>query len=84
MAKKKYDLVVATGSYQAGGETKKRWKTVGSVFVGDDGKPFLMLDRTFNPAGVPVEDGRDSIIVSCFEPKEERQPAPAPSREIAF
>lgn len=29
----------------------------------------MAIKRWFNPAGVPFEDGRDSISVSLFEPK---------------
>jgi hypothetical protein len=68
MTKKTHDLCVKTGTYQAGGVEKARYKTIGALMQGDKG-PFIVLDRTFSPAGVPVEDGRDQIIVSCFEPK---------------
>ena len=30
---------------------------------------FLMLDRSFNPAGVPFKPGSDKILVSLFDPK---------------
>lgn len=84
---KKYDLAVKTGSYQKDGETKNRYKNIGAVFQGDDG-PFIMLDATFNPAGVPRKEGSDSIMVSCFAPRDnqgngggngggQRQAAPA-------
>lgn len=84
---KKYDLAVKTGSYQKDGETKNRYENIGAVFQGDDG-PFIVLKRSFNPAGVPFKEGSDSIIVSCFAPKDnqgngggngggQRQAAPA-------
>ena len=73
MVTKKYDLAVKTGSYtNRNGETKNRYENIGAVMVGDNG-PYLMLKRTFNPAGVSVQDGRDSILVSCFEPRERGQ-----------
>lgn len=69
MTRKTHDLSVKTGTYRdASGQEKARYKTIGALMQGDKG-PFLVLDRTFNPAGVPVEDGRDQIIVSCFEPR---------------
>ena len=69
MTRKTHDLAVKTGTYRdAQGQEKARYKTIGALMQGDKG-PFIVLDRTFNPAGVPVEDGRDQIIVSCFEPK---------------
>lgn len=67
MANKKFDLVVTTGSYtDRNGNPKKQYKTIGSLWEGDKG-PFLMLDKTFNPAG--VNSDRDTILVSCFEPR---------------
>lgn len=69
MAKIK-DLWVVTGTYEKNGETKKQWKTVGALMENDKGQ-FIMLDRTFNPAGVHVEDGRGSIMISLFDPKEQ-------------
>jgi len=67
---KKYDLVVKTGEYTDGqGQTKGRFKNVGVMMEGDNG-PYLLLDRTFNPAGVGGNDGRESIIVSMYEPKD--------------
>lgn len=69
---KLYDLAVAVGSYtDRSGNEKKRWKNIGSVVQTKDGGKVILIDRTFNPAGVPVEDGRDQIMVSMFEPKGE-------------
>ena len=72
MAQKLYDLVVKTGEYQSNGETKARYENIGSVMQGDNGQ-FAIMKRTFNPAGVPNPDGKDSIIVSMFEPKNNQQ-----------
>jgi len=73
MAQKLYDLVVKTGEYQnAQGETKARYENIGSVMQGDNGQ-FAIMKRTFNPAGVPNPDGKDSIIVSMFEPQNNQQ-----------
>ena len=72
---KLYDLAVKTGEYQnAQGETKGRYENVGSVMQGDNGQ-FIILKRTFNPAGVPNPDCKDSVIVSCFEPQQQNQSA---------
>lgn len=68
MATKTYDLAVKTGEYTNNkGETKGRYVNIGVVMKGNDGKPFILLDTHFNPAGVPSKDGR--FIVSMFEPK---------------
>jgi hypothetical protein len=88
---KKYDLVVKVGEYTDGqGQTKGRFKNVGVVMDGKNG-PYILLDRTFNPAGVGGNDSRESIIISMYEPKQEggqptqqrsggpsQRPAPAP------
>lgn len=63
------DLAVVTGTYQSNGETKKRYQNVGALMEGDNGQ-FLMLNRSFNPAGVPFKDGSESILVSMFDPRE--------------
>ena len=69
MAKKLYDLTVKTGEYtDSSGATKGRYENIGSVMENDKGQ-FMMLKRTFNPAGVPNSDGRDSVLVSMFEPR---------------
>ena len=75
---KKYDLVVKVGEYTDGqGQTKGRFKNVGVMMEGQNG-PYILLDRTFNPAGVGGNDGRESIIVSLYEPKQDgNQPSPA-------
>lgn len=68
---KKYDLVVKTGEYtDRDGNTKSRFKNVGVVMDGQSG-PYILLDRTFNPAGVGGQDGRESIIISMYEPRDE-------------
>ena len=67
---KKYDLVVKTGEYtDRDGQTKARFKNVGVVMDGQNG-PYILLDRTFNPAGVSGNEGRESIIISMYEPRD--------------
>lgn len=69
MARKLYDLAVKTGSYtDSQGQTKNRYENIGVVLEGQDG-PYLMMKRTFNPAGIPSE--RDTIIVSMFKPRDD-------------
>lgn len=75
MATKLYDLAVKTGSYTKDGEEKGRYENVGSMWKGDNGE-YLVLKRTFNPAGVPVKDGSDSIFISMFAPRDDNQAAP--------
>jgi len=72
MAQKTHDLVVKVGEYQTrDGQTKARYENIGALMHGDKG-PFIMLKRTFNPAGVP-NDGRDNILISAFEPRDNQQ-----------
>ena len=76
MATKIRDVTVKTGEYQDRntGETKGRWQNVGSLMRNDDDQSyFIVLDRTFNPAGVPNPDNRSSLILSCFVPQDRRE-----------
>lgn len=73
MAKKLYDVAVKTGSYIKDGEEKSRYENVGSMWEGDNGA-YLVIKRTFNPAGVPFKDGSDSIFLSLFKPQEQQKP----------
>ncbi len=66
---KKYDIVATVGTYQKNGETKSRFKNVG-VMMEKDGKPFLLLERTFNLAGLPNPHGKDTVLLSLYEPKD--------------
>lgn len=73
--KKLYDLAVKTGTYQVNGETKGRYENIGAIMEGSDGQ-FMMLKRSFNPAGVPFKEGSDAILVSLFQPKPKDGQAP--------
>ena len=62
----KYDIVAKVGEYQKDGVTKAKYKNVG-VVMEKDGKPFILLDRTFNPAA--LDAGKESVLLSLYEPK---------------
>jgi len=81
VTKRKYDIVVKAGEKPDG---KAIWKNVGVMMEGDNG-PFLLIDRTFNPAGVPSKTPGDaSVLCSLFEPKDDRQPiAPVKKRPVS-
>ena len=83
--KKLYDLTVKTGSYtNKAGEDKGRYVNIGSVMENDKGK-FILLNRTFNPAGVPNPENKESIIVSMFAPRDNtKQDAPDASQLPEF
>ena len=70
MPRKIKDMTIKMGAYtDREGNTKGRYENVGSVMQGDDGGEFIMLKRTFNPAGVPNPDNRDSVLISAFDVK---------------
>lgn len=79
---KKYDLAVKTGIYTVNGETKNRYLNVGAVMQGDNG-PYIMLNAAFNPAGIARKEGSDSILISCFEPRQDGQQRQAPAKQEA-
>lgn len=72
-ARKVYDVAVRTGSYKdREGNDKSRFENIGSVMKGDDGNFFMLMKRTFNPAGVPTKNpGDDNILVSMFTPRDD-------------
>lgn len=77
MARKIFDLAVKTGSYtNSQGETKGRYQNVGALMQGDDGGQFIMLASWFNPAGIPRKDGSESVLISCFAPKDNQSAPP--------
>lgn len=65
MSQKVADLAVKTGTYEKDGQTKNRYLNIGTVMSGDNGQ-FILMDRTFNPAGVPNPDNKDSVLISVF------------------
>jgi hypothetical protein len=69
MAKKIYDLVVSNGKYTVNGEEKTNYVNCGAMFEKDGGGKFIIMDRTFNPAGVINPENKSSIIISMYEPK---------------
>lgn len=79
MAKLKYEVVATVGTYTKGGEEKKKYQRIGSIFEGDKGFS-LKLDCV--PVGQewngwaslfePKENGRD---VSADEAMRRRAPA---------
>lgn len=79
MSKKIYDLAVKVDTYtDASGQEKGRYQNIGAVIEKDDGGKFLLMDRHFNPAGLPNPDNRTNIIVSMFSPRDRDQAPPRP------
>lgn len=84
MTKKVYDCAVKVGEYtDAEGEVKGRYENVGVVLEGDSGM-FMLLKRTFNPAGVDTtRDGDDKIAISFFEPRDDEKKTTKPAGKQA-
>lgn len=83
---KLYDLAVKTGEYEKDGQRKNRYKNIGAMWEGrswdgEPGEPYITLDASFNPAGVPRKEGSDSIFISLFKvkPKEDNNRLGTPS-----
>jgi hypothetical protein len=69
MSKKLYDVAIPLGTYaDRDGNEKTRWQNVGAILEGDKG-PYLLLDRWFNPGGMPNPENRTSVILTLMEPK---------------
>ncbi len=68
--KRTKDLAVKVGTYQAkDGSTKNRYQQVGTLMEDESGSKFLLIDPTFNFAGIQREQGKDRVLVSLFDPK---------------
>jgi len=85
--KKIRDIVAKTGEYlDANGNRKGRYTNAGSLLYNNEDKSFaIILNRTFNPAGVPPSDkGQpDSVLLSCFEVERNSQTSSAASTNTA-
>jgi hypothetical protein len=69
-AKKIKDIAVKTGEYQdRDGQTKGRYLNVGALMKNEDGSVFILLQRTFNPAG--INSDRETVLLSCFDLREQ-------------
>ena len=71
------DLVVITGTYtDADGKSKHSHTNVGSLMQNKDGGKYLLLKKTFNPAGVMSSPEHSHISVSFYDHKDaESKPA---------
>lgn len=61
------DIVAVVGTYQdRDGNEKKQYRNVGRLLRNDNGE-FMVVDRTFNPAGMPGADSQ--VFLSLFNPR---------------
>ncbi|CAB4164305.1 hypothetical protein UFOVP826_21 [uncultured Caudovirales phage] len=63
------NLVAVVGSYTKNGQEKKIYRTVGKFIQGDKG-PYVLLNKDFNPAGVPSKEGSDTISLGIYDQKD--------------
>ena len=83
MAQIIYNLAVKESSYiDNQGQTKNRYLNVGSIIQKKDGGKFILLKRSFNPAGIANPDNKDNIAVSLFKPKGQQQAPAQPSGAV--
>ena len=75
--KKIKNLAVALSKYtDHNGVEKTNWLNIGAIFQKDDGGKFMIINRTFSPAGVPNPENKDSLIVGMFDIKEKDESKP--------
>jgi hypothetical protein len=71
--RKLYDVAIPLGTYEdRNGVEKVRWQNVGAVLEGDKGA-YLLLDRWFNPAGMPNPENRTSVVLTLFDASKKTQ-----------
>ena len=81
---KKYDLCVKSGTYtDRNGNEKVNWENVGVMMENGNG-PYLLIKPYINFAGFPREEGRNHLIVSMFEHKEQEQRSSSNSSKEEF
>ena len=66
MIRKIKDLAVKVSSYEKDGQTKGKYINIGAIMEGNDGSEFILLSKTFNPAGVNTPEGKDQVLISIF------------------
>lgn len=83
MVKRLNDLCVKVGEYtNSKGEKKTQYENVGAELQADDGSTYFLINRWFNPAGVPDLNGKgtSSIAVWKFPPRDKNNGAGAPEQ----
>lgn len=72
-ARKIKDVAVKTGEYtdRNTGQTKGCYANVGALMKNEDGSVFILLERWFNPAGIPGDATRSTVLLSCFDLREQ-------------
>ena len=80
VTEKLYNLKAKNGTYtNKSGEQNPSYNNCGVVLKGEYG-PYIMFDKTFNPAGIETEPGRSGIFISMFKDEEQSNASPTPPR----
>ena len=67
MSRVKHDICVAVGKYRGqDGQEKNRYQKMGVELETDGGGRVILLERWFNPAGIPDQEGRGTVMLSLF------------------
>lgn len=69
MATKTHDLCVVVDTYEKDEQTKNKYLNIGAVMKSENNgetNTYILMDRTFNPAGVKNPDNRSNLLVSVF------------------
>ena len=69
-----YKLKAKNGTYKKDGEEKPAYVDCGVILQGEYG-PYILFEKTFNPAGMETDPGRTGVFISMFK-EEPRQAAP--------
>lgn len=86
MVKRLNDLCVKVGEYtNSKGEKKTQYENVGAELQADDGSTYFLINRWFNPAGVPDLNGKggSSIAVWKFPPRDKSNSASTPEQNTS-
>lgn len=74
MANKTHDIAIRVGEYtKPDGSTGYRTRTIGRLMQAADGRPFILMNAealSTQLFALARKKGDDSIILSCFEPRE--------------
>ena len=78
MKTKIYDLCVTTRKFQENGLEKTHYENIGAMLENEEHKPFIMIKAHFNPAAIARKENSESILISCFTPKDKQDNFPRP------
>ena len=85
MARKIKNLSVKTREYKdRDGNPKANWVNIGVIMESDSGKPFMLLDKWINFAGIPDFSGKEnngSVMVAMFDVDNNYQSSQTPRSE---